>query len=154
MMLLGIFMTSFGTVMDLYYRVNILIDLVFVGCWILTYYFSRFRGSFKIISVVSCCVFVFAFFPYNWIASCGSAGVLPYYAIVFMANISIILAGRFRMMMILSLLAVELLLICRDAQNINMFQAIDHQKINHLDLSIHLDQVAIEDQPAGRIEIK
>jgi hypothetical protein len=141
--LLGIFMTSFGTVMDLYYRVNILIDLGFVGCWVLTYYFSRVRGYFKMISVVSCCVFVFAFFPYNWISSGGSTGVLPYYAIVFMAVISIILAGRFRMMMILSMLAVELLLICRDAHNINMLQAIDYQKINHLDLSIHLGVIMV-----------
>ena len=137
-MLLGICMTAFGIIMDLYYLADISIDLVFLGCWILTYYLARFRGCFHIVSVFSTGVFVFAFFPYTWISSGGSTSVLPYYAIVFIAIISIILSGRLRMVMVLSMLAVELLLIGRDAYNAGSFAVIFHNPLNLIGFSLHL----------------
>ncbi len=136
--LLGICMTAFGTIMDLYYRADILIDLSFVGCWILTYYLSRVRGYFNVVSVVSMGVFVFAFFPYNWIVSNGSNGSMPYYAIIFIAFVSIVLSGRFRIVMVVSMLAVELLLICRDAYYSGSLAVGNDKYVSLLDLPIHM----------------
>jgi sensor histidine kinase YesM len=128
-MLLGICMTTFGTVMDLYYGTGIMIDLFFVGCWTLTYYLSRFRSCFRWVSIVGFGVFVFAFFPYYWISSGGSISIIPYYAIVFIAIISIILSGRFRIMMVLSMLTVEMLLICLDAHKTGSLEIVYHQNL-------------------------
>lgn len=136
--LLGIVMTAFGTIMDVYYRVDIFIDLLFVGCWILTYHISRVRGFFNVVSVVSIGVFVFAFFPYNWIVSGGSNSVLPNYAIVFIAIVCIVLSGNFRMVMVLSMVTVELLLFCRDAYYIRSFEAGYDKYMNLLGQPIHL----------------
>ena len=141
--LLGIFMTIFGMVMDIHYGGSILIDLVFVGCWLLTYYLSRMRGHFKAVSVVSFCVFVLVFFPYNWISSGGIAGSLPYYAIMFIAVVSIILSGRFRIMMVLSMLAVELILIWMDVGNVDMVRIAAYKSTNRFDLAIHLGVIMI-----------
>lgn len=141
--LLGIFMTAFGTMMDLYYRADILIDFVFVGCWILTYYLSRFRGYFTVVSVLAIGVFVFAFFPYNWIASGGSGTSLSYYAIIFIAVVSIVLSGRFRIVMVLSMLAVQMLLICRDAYYLGSLAAGFDQYMTLLGLPIHLFVIMI-----------
>lgn len=112
--LLSIGLTAFGTIMDLYYKASITIDLLFLGCWVLTYYLVRFRGLFDTVSVVSTGVLVFAFFPYIWISSGGSGSIIPLYSIAFIAIISIILKGRFRLAMVISLLAVELLLLGRE----------------------------------------
>lgn len=135
---LGILMTIFGALMDRYYRASILMDLLFAGCWAVTYYLSRVRGYFKVVSVVSFCVFVGVFFPYNWIFSGGSASILPYYAILFIAIVSIILTGRFRMMMVLAMLAVTLLLICGDARNIHAVN-----NMNWFDFSLQLGVIMI-----------
>lgn len=140
--LLGIVMTIFGTIMDVYYGVDILIDLAFVGCWILTYYLSRFRGYFNTVSAVSTGIFIFAFVPYIWISSGGSRGILPYYTIVFIAIICIILKGHFRILTAFSMLVVELLLICRDAYYAGSFSA----SLNSTDLFnmlIHLVVIMI-----------
>ncbi len=114
-MLLSICVASFGTAMDTYYGINALVDLLFIGCWVLTYYFSRFRGGFKIVSVVSTGIFIFAYLPYGWASSGGSASsTMPCYALVFIAMICIILKGKFRIAMIASSLGVMGLLFSRD----------------------------------------
>lgn len=114
-MLLSICVASFGTAMDTYYGINALIDLVFIGCWVLTYYFSRFRGGFNIVSVVSTGIFIFAYFPYAWVSSGGSASsTMPCYILVFIAMICIILKGKFRIAMLASSLGVMGLLFSRD----------------------------------------
>lgn len=120
-LLLGILMTGFGTAMDVYYgsnlwNVNLWIDLGFFGVWIGSYYLARAGRHFQLIAVVTICVIVFAFFPYQWTVSNGIAGVLPHYAVFFMAVVSMVLVGRFRLIMVSSLLAVEMLLILRDIQ--------------------------------------
>jgi len=136
--LLGIGMTAFGTMMDVYYGADILIDLCFVGCWILTYYFSRYRGYFNVVSIVSIAVFVFAFIPYIWIFSGGSSSIIPYYTIVFIAIISIVLSGCFRILMVLSMLVVEMLLIGREAYLAGSFEVILRNNMKLIDFSIHI----------------
>jgi two-component system, LytTR family, sensor histidine kinase AgrC len=114
-MLLSICVASFGTAMDTYYGINALVDLIFIGCWVLTYYFSRFRGGFNIVSVVSTGIFIFAYFPYGWSSSGGSASsTMPCYALVFIAMICMILKGKFRIAMFASALGVIGFLFSRD----------------------------------------
>ena len=137
-MLMGICLTVFGTIMDVYYRADILADLVFTVCWLLTYYFSRYRRYFNAVSVVSTGIFVFVFIPYTWIFSGGSGSVLPYYTIAFITIISIILKGRFRIVIILSMLAVELLLIGRDAYNAGSLAGAIDSHMNYMDFSMHI----------------
>ncbi len=112
--LLSICMTCFGAFLDIYYRVGIWVDLMFTGCWILTYYFSRFHVHFDIVSTISIGIFIFAFFPYYWTSSGGISGSFPGFAVIFIAILCIILKGKFRMAMTVSLLAVAVLLICGD----------------------------------------
>ena len=136
--LLGIFLTAFGTVMDVYYGANILFDLVFVGCWCLTYYLSRFRGYFSIVSVISTGIVVFAFLPFIWIASGGSGSIIPYYTIIFIAIISIVLKGYFRIAMVVSMLLLIVLLILHDAYRGGSFHMQIQNNVTSLDLLLHL----------------
>ena len=112
--LLSICMTIFGTILDAYYKVGTTIDLVFTGCWILTYYFSRFHTTFHIVSKVSIGIFIFAYFPYYWMSSGGISGAFPGFAVIFIAILGIILKEEFRIAMTTSMLAVTVLLIYGD----------------------------------------
>lgn len=110
-MLMGIVLTVFGMVMNVYYGQSILIDLAFVGCWLLLCFFSRYSRCFHVVSIIAISVLVFAFLPYEWVSSSGTQGSIPYYTILLIAIISIILRGWLRAVMVISLLAVELLLL-------------------------------------------
>lgn len=112
--LLSICMAAFGALLDIYYGVGIWIDLTFTGCWILTYYFSRVNAHFDIVSKISIGIFIFAFFPYYWMSSGGIGGTMLGFAVVFIAIICIILKGKFRISMTISMLTVTVLLICGD----------------------------------------
>jgi len=112
--LLSICMTVFGTLLDIHYRVGIWVDLVFTGCWILTFYFSRFHAHFDIVSKISISIFIFAYFPYYWTSSGGISGTFPGFAVIFIAILCIILKGKFRIFMTVSMLAVAVLLVCGD----------------------------------------
>lgn len=113
--LMGVVMTAFGTVMDVYYRVSILGDLFFLMCWLFIYWLSRFKGMYQSVSTVSIGFFALVFFPYFWLSSGGSNGVMPHYGILFIALVSIILSGRTRWVVVGSMLAVEILLLIWDA---------------------------------------
>ncbi len=109
-MLLGIALTVFGTAMDVYYGGTIWVDMAFVVCWVVTYHLSRFGNRFKPVSVISLFIFVFAFIPYEWIVSGGTPGAIPYYTILFMAVVAMILGGRLRTLMVTAVFAINLLL--------------------------------------------
>jgi two-component system sensor histidine kinase AgrC len=140
-MLLGAGMTLFGTVMDVFYRAAIVLDLVFLGCWIIAYYFSRFKGQFHAASMISAGVLVFCFLPYNWIISGGASGVIPYYTIVFMAVLCLIYRGTFRAVMVCSMFAVELLLIGYDAIQAGSILALIRSNLRPMDFLIHLSVI-------------
>jgi len=112
--LMSICMATFGALLDIYYRTGIVIDLMFTGCWILTYYFSRFHAHFDIVSKVSIGIFIFAYFPYYWMSSGGISGTFPGFAVIFIAILCIILKDKFRIAMTVSMLAVTVLLVCED----------------------------------------
>jgi|GEM_PF-899034 sensor histidine kinase YesM len=112
--LLSICMTVFGALLDIYYKVGIWVDLMFTGCWMLTYYFSRFHVHFDIVSKISIGIFIFAYFPYYWMSSGGISGTFPGFAVIFIAILCIILKGKFRIAMTVSMLAVTVLLACGD----------------------------------------
>jgi sensor histidine kinase YesM len=113
-LLLSICMTVFGTLLDIHYGIGIWVDLMFVGCWILTYYFSRVHAHFDIVSKISIGIFIFAFFPCYWMSSGGISGTIPCFAVLFIAILCIISKGNFRIAMTISMLAVTVLLVCGD----------------------------------------
>lgn len=110
-MLIGVALTLFGTVMDLYYGSAVLFDMAFLACWMVTYYISRSGRGYHKVSVIAIAVFVFAFIPYEWINSGGIKSAIPYYTILFIAMVAIILRKPMRVVMVISMMAVELLLI-------------------------------------------
>ena len=136
-MLFGIVLTVFGTVMDVIYKSPILIDLAFIGCWTLTYCLSRFANGFRIVSIVSIAILVFAFIPYLWVESFGLQGSIPFYTILTFAFIAMILHGKHRIAAVASLMAVVLLLICYDASRSVLVAG------NYVDIGIHLFVVLI-----------
>ncbi len=110
-MLLGIVLTMFGAAMDVYYGSPIWLDLVFLGGWVVTYHIARFGRSFRPVSVIAFAVFVYIFIPYQWISSGGMHSAIPYYMILFIAIVALVLRERLRVVMLASILAVEALLI-------------------------------------------
>ncbi len=132
-MLMGIVLTVFGMAMNVYYSQGIVIDLAFLGCWLLLYSFSRSGRNFRVVSIIAISVLVFAFIPYEWVSSTGTQGSIPYYTILLIAVISIILRGWLRAVMVVSLLAVELLLLSvYDAKEAWLAQG------HIIDIGIHL----------------
>lgn len=142
-MLLAIALTVFGTVMDVYYRANILWDLVFLGCWVIAYCASRIWNHFHITSVLSIAIFVFAFVPYNWMASGGISGVLPYYSVLFVAFLCVVLKGTFRIVMAVSLFAVEVLLVVYSSMQAGSFQNTLHSNLQLWDYVIHISAILL-----------
>ena len=71
--LFGTAMTALGILINLYYGTSALMEAIFTGYWILAYYISRYKRHYKVISVVSVGVLVFAFIPYIWITTRGGA---------------------------------------------------------------------------------
>ncbi len=114
-LLVGIFMNSLGVLLDIYYGENLLIDILFTCIWTLIFYFSRFRGYFKSSSRISMAILVLAFFPYQWIMNGGIRGGIAYYAILIPVVISIVLSGRFRVLMMTAAFVSLLPLILLDA---------------------------------------
>lgn len=132
-MLMGIVLTVFGMAMNVYYSQGIVIDLAFLGCWLLLNSFSRSGRNFRVVSIIAISVLVFAFIPYEWVSSTGTQGSIPYYTILLIAVISIILRGWLRAVMVVSLLAVELLLLTvYDAKEAWLAQG------HIIDIGIHL----------------
>lgn len=117
-MLIAVLMTAFGTVLDMLYgAASIPVpDVIFLICWAATYYFSRFRKQFNIVSKAAMLVLIFAFFPYIWTTIGGyTSGPLLCYTVLFTAIICIILNGRFRIAMLVSMLVMVLFLLGYDA---------------------------------------
>ena len=109
--LLGTAMSVAGILINLYFGNSFVIDLMFAGCWIVSYYLSRFKSLFGVVSVVSIGILVFAFIPYSWLSSHGSAGAVPYYSIIYVAVICIALKGRLRLFMVASVILIQQFLI-------------------------------------------
>ncbi|HOO27883.1 MAG TPA: GHKL domain-containing protein [Lachnospiraceae bacterium] len=142
-LLVSICLTAIGAGLDLFFYSSTWTNLIFAGIWILTYYFSRFRGRFKEASVAGIVILIFAFFPYNWIYSSGSSGVLPYYSVVLLVILCAVLKGKFRFFMILSFIAVEMLLICHDAYEAGSFFVQPASNTTGAELMIHMGIILV-----------
>ncbi len=116
--LLGVAMTSAGILSNWYFGTTFIIDLFFAGFCFVSYYLSRFAGGFKVVSVLTVGVLVFAYIPYMWLSSEGSQSAIPYYSIIFIAGICIILRGRMRLIMLVSMMLMDQLLIIIEAGSI------------------------------------
>jgi sensor histidine kinase YesM len=138
-MLLAVFLTLFGTVMDFaYYRVDVAIDIIFLFVWILAYCLSRYANHFHAMSVFSTSFFVFVFLPFYWITCGGSGSIFPYYTIIFMAAICLFLSGRFRLVIVLAIMAVVLLLIGYDIISTKASQGTAFSLWPYINAGIHL----------------
>ncbi|MPL96558.1 hypothetical protein SDC9_42740 [bioreactor metagenome] len=134
-MLIAILMSAIGTVIVIYYGIDfvIVIDFAFTAYWVLTYYLSRFRGLYRVISVVSTLVFIFFFYPFNWQASSGfSSAILLCYTVVFVMFVCVILKDRFRTAMVASLLAIIVILILHDFWRDGIFSPFTKYSIDPL----------------------
>jgi sensor histidine kinase YesM len=137
-LVLGIFMTWFGAVLDLFLLEDV--GILWFACgagWFFLYYLSRVKRYFAMTALVSCIVLVGFFFPYSWFSSNGIYGAFPYYAVVVIAVISIILTGRTRYILIFSLIAVVILLIGLDYYYPDLLVKYD-RILNVPALAIHL----------------
>jgi sensor histidine kinase YesM len=112
--LLGIFMTFLGAMIDFISFFGGLLWFIFGVGWFFLYYLSRVKRYFKAVSIISFSLLVLVFFPYSWFYSNGIYGVFPYYAVVIIAIMSIILTGRSRYILILAMIAVVILVISLD----------------------------------------
>ncbi len=113
--LMGAVMTMSGILIDLTNGAIYMVDIIFAGCWIVSYYLSRFKGLFNVASIASVAILVFAFMPYLWLYSNdGIAGPAPYYSVLFIAVICIVLKGYQRLLSIISVMIVQQLLILHD----------------------------------------
>ena len=116
--LLGVAMTSAGILSNWYFGTPFIIDLIFAAFLLVSYYHSRFAGGFKVMAVLAVGVLVFAYIPYMWLSSEGSQSAIPYYSLVFIAGICIILQGRIRLIMVVSMMLVDQILIIYEAGSI------------------------------------
>jgi two-component system sensor histidine kinase AgrC len=136
-LLLGIFMTFFGAFLDLISLQGGWLWFAFGTGWLLLYYLSRVKRYFETTAIVSCLMFVLIFFPYSWFCSNGIYGVFPYYAVVAVAVISIVLTGRTRYILIFFLIAAVILVIGLDYYYPDLFVKYD-RILNVPALAIHL----------------
>lgn len=104
--LLAAGMTTLVVLMNLIFGWLLVWDVVFTGYWLAMYALARFGGHFKIVSIVTVGVLVFAFLPYIWLSSGGSQTAIPYYTIVFAAAIGVVVRGHWRLFFTLSMMAV------------------------------------------------
>ena len=143
--LLGaIFMTSIAACMDIfYYETPSYFNLAFLAFWILMFYLSRFKGCFRLVSFPTIAVLVFIFFPYNWIFSSGIFGMLPYYNIVFIAILCVLLSGKQRIIIIVSMLVTEFLLASLDAYQIGSFTVKITHTFSVMDRLVHLGVIMV-----------
>ena len=116
--LLGVAMTSAGILSNWYFGSPFIIDLIFAAFLLVSYYHSRFAGGFKVMAVLAVGVLVFAYIPYMWLSSEGSQSVIPFYSVIFIAAICIILQGHIRLIMVVSMMLMDQLLIIFEAGSI------------------------------------
>jgi sensor histidine kinase YesM len=117
-MLIAALMMVVGSALDVFYAVPgiIIFDILFLLCWAAAYLASRVGRKFGVVSRASIIVLVFLFLPYLWLSNGGfMSGPLLCYFLLSAAIIGIIFSGRFRLVMLLCLLAVVLGLVVHGA---------------------------------------
>ncbi len=113
-LLLGFITTLFGVVVDFRWALDVYALLGFAILWLFLYHLSRFGGYFKRVSRVAFSLLVFVFMPYGWFSTNGSYGVFPYYSIIILAVMCIILSGRTRIILIGALIVIQWLMLLID----------------------------------------
>jgi signal transduction histidine kinase len=111
---LGIAVLTIGIVINLLFDADIYLDLLFLAIWIIIYHLSRRKNSFNWLSSFTLSVVVFGVYPYNWIASSGVLDSTPYYSLLFISIICIVKKGKARRNLLLSIFAVQYILIAYD----------------------------------------
>jgi len=137
--LMALFITLFGTVIDIaYYHVEITADTAFLCVWALVFSLSRYANRFRVMSVFGTLFFVFLFLPFYWITNGGSEGMMPYYTLVFVAAIGVILKGRLRLFIVAAMMAVVLLLIGYDILSTAVLPNASLYRGRYINIGIHM----------------
>ncbi|MGE4354818.1 MAG: sensor histidine kinase [Oscillospiraceae bacterium] len=137
-LLVGAAMNVAAALTNLFFGFSFVIDIAFTCFWILCYYLSRFRGRFNIASTAFVCILVFTLIPYIWLSSNGIFSAVPYYSIIFIAVIGIVLKGCRRIILAASVILVHHLLIIYNAGS--LYEALHGR---YLSASISLDVMTI-----------
>lgn len=138
-LLMVLCLTLFGTVIDLaYYHVDATIDTAFSFVWLMAFSLSRYANRFHAMSVFSSLFFVVIFFPFYWFTSGGSESMIPFYTLVFVAAICIILKGWLRLLIVAAIIAVVLLLIGYDILSTAALENAAFFKWRYINIGIHL----------------
>ena len=137
-LLLGIAMTAIAALLDLYYKVNPVIDLGFTCFWASAYCIARFKGHYNVVLTVAFLVLAFVFLPCQWIISGGLLGTIPYYVVLFLAVECVVLSGSFRILLVLGTIAVVLLLTFLDVTSLGSLTGLVQRQTNLLENLIHL----------------
>lgn len=137
-LLLGIVLTAVGTLLDIFYRISPMMDLLFTGFWLLSYYLTRFKGYFRQASVLTFGVLVLAFLPYQWIVNGGIVSAISFYPIVLLAVVCVVLSGRLRILMASAMMGVVLLLVGFDAHKYGSLAALVQRQVVLFEPAIHL----------------
>lgn len=104
--LLAACMTSFVVVLNLIFGWLLAWDILFTVYWLSMYVSARFFGFFKRSALATVAVLVFAFLPYIWLSSSGSESAIPFYTVVFVAAIGVVVKGRKRLFFTLAMMVV------------------------------------------------
>jgi len=137
-LLLGAALTAIGASLDVYYRINPTIDLLFTGFWLLSYYFSRFKRYFRQVSALTFTVLVLVFLPYQWIINGGIVSAISFYPIILLAVVCVVLSGRVRMFVVSAMLGAVLFLVGLDAHKYGSLAALIQRQVTLFEPAIHL----------------
>lgn len=137
-LVLGMFMSFLGAVLDLVMWEFRFFWFVVGIIWVFMYYIARFKKQYKMISVLSFTFLIYICFPYNWLINAGSRGPFAYYALVFIVIMGTILKARSQYILIFSMIGIVILLLSLEFYFPKLIVEYESQSIRYLDVSIHL----------------
>ncbi len=137
-LILAIFMSFLGAVLDLLMWGTRYFWLIVGLIWLVMYYVARVKKQYKMISVISFTFLIFICFPYNWLINAGSRGPFAFYALIFIVIMGTILKGWSQNILIFSLVGVVLILLGVEYYFPGLITTYENQSIRFLDSTIHL----------------
>ncbi len=140
--LLGSLTTLFGILTDWFSSSTFsAFSSLFLLIWIGAYYLARFRGYYKVVVPVSIALLVFVFFPMNWLTSGGIMGIIPLYAILFIAVSCIVTSGKTRIFLVAGFIVVQTLLILFDGYIQGGYSSDPVYRQRQIEMLIHLTAI-------------
>lgn len=105
-LLIGIIMATIATVFDYFHGFGLLsigVNLIFVIGWIIIY---ALLEKYEWTIVASFLLFIFGFYIYSWVMTKGIFDPMPYYALLFVAIMSIVTKRKTRLLLVGAMIGV------------------------------------------------